>query len=225
MPHQLVMKNRHGAYVGEAGEIGVPYRKAKLYDPGGAHGISVAHGYEPVSAQAEAKAPRRVYVAGPITLGDHQAHLNAASLTFCHLAAKGYAAFVPQWSMFSATPAMKAGDRVIAVASPSSIISHAEWMRNDLAWLAVSDALLRLPGESVGADEEVRFAEAHEIPVYRDVRALCGEYTWRQRFRVAGVDHYCWAYRESDLRFSMWHALTRLGVQTAQSVDPPEELV
>ncbi len=37
---------------------------------------------------------------------------------------------------------------------------HATWVAIDLPWVAVADALLRLPGESIGADREV--ATAHE---------------------------------------------------------------
>ena len=35
------------------------------------------------------------------------------------------------------------------------------WYAYDLEWLAVCDALYRLPGESVGADKEL--ARAHEL--------------------------------------------------------------
>jgi hypothetical protein len=40
------------------------------------------------------------------------------------------------------------------------------WYDYDLAILARCDALLRLPGDSVGADNEVLFAEKHHIPVF-----------------------------------------------------------
>jgi hypothetical protein len=39
------------------------------------------------------------------------------------------------------------------------------WCIYDLAWLEVCDVLLRLPGESPGADREVAFADEHGIPV------------------------------------------------------------
>jgi hypothetical protein len=34
------------------------------------------------------------------------------------------------------------------------------------------DAVLRLPGESVGADTDVRIAEERGLPVYHDVREI-----------------------------------------------------
>ncbi len=44
------------------------------------------------------------------------------------------------------------------------------WYDYDLAWLIHCDCLLRLPGESEGADAEVEFAKAHGIPVFENIR-------------------------------------------------------
>ena len=46
------------------------------------------------------------------------------------------------------------------------------WLALDLDVLARCDVLLRLPGESSGADGEVEFARAHGIPVAFDVAYL-----------------------------------------------------
>jgi hypothetical protein len=46
------------------------------------------------------------------------------------------------------------------------------WLRLDEAWLLVCDCLVRLPGESNGADREVLFCQEHEIPVYIGMEAL-----------------------------------------------------
>lgn len=51
----------------------------------------------------------------------------------------------------------------------------AVWYALDLALLARCDALLRIPGPSIGADREVDFARARGLPVFDDVAAL---YTW-----------------------------------------------
>ncbi len=45
------------------------------------------------------------------------------------------------------------------------------WYAYDLAWLIHCDCLLRLPGESEGADREVEFAKEHDIPVFENIRA------------------------------------------------------
>jgi len=46
------------------------------------------------------------------------------------------------------------------------------WMEMDFAWLRKCDALLRLPGESSGADEEVALAESLGLPVFHGFDAL-----------------------------------------------------
>lgn len=46
------------------------------------------------------------------------------------------------------------------------------WYDYDLASLRRCDALLRLPGESSGADKEVRYARIYDIPVFFDKAGL-----------------------------------------------------
>ena len=43
------------------------------------------------------------------------------------------------------------------------------WLDQDLVWLKECDAVLRLPGESAGADTEVRIAKHLGMPIYHDV--------------------------------------------------------
>lgn len=43
---------------------------------------------------------------------------------------------------------------------------YEEWLAYDIEWLRECDAILRLPGESAGADREVNYALANNIPVY-----------------------------------------------------------
>ena len=49
------------------------------------------------------------------------------------------------------------------------------WYAYDLATVARCDAVLRLPGESSGADKEVDFAKGRGIPVFLDRDSL---YRW-----------------------------------------------
>lgn len=49
---------------------------------------------------------------------------------------------------------------------------HEDWMELDLAFVERCDALLRLPGESAGGDEEVAFARELDIPVYFGVETF-----------------------------------------------------
>ena len=45
----------------------------------------------------------------------------------------------------------------------------------DLHILSKCDALFKMPGLSIGAEKEVRFAKKHKIPVYTDIAEL---YKW-----------------------------------------------
>lgn len=49
---------------------------------------------------------------------------------------------------------------------------YEEWLEHDLSWVAASEALLRLPGYSPGADREIAFAKDFGIPVFETLEAL-----------------------------------------------------
>jgi len=46
------------------------------------------------------------------------------------------------------------------------------WYRFDLKWLEVCDIILRLPGESIGADKEVEYAKLKGIKVIYEIDEL-----------------------------------------------------
>ena len=50
--------------------------------------------------------------------------------------------------------------------------SWGEWLEYDEAWVEVCDAVIRLPGHSPGADREVAYAVARNIPVFYTVAEL-----------------------------------------------------
>lgn len=79
--------------------------------------------------------------------------------------------------------AIRAGDDLLDVCVPVvphlSLLWHLvcphdieHWYEYDLAILARCDALLRLPGASSGADNEVAFAVENRLPVFMSVDAL-----------------------------------------------------
>lgn len=116
---------------------------------------------------------RRVYIAGPISKGDLAHNINQATEAFVKLAKAGLAPFCPQWSAFSG-PVRKEPTGVVwgeAGAQPNDL-RHADWLAVDLEWVATADAVLRLPGESKGADQEVAEAKRLGIPVFEDINAL-----------------------------------------------------
>lgn len=94
----------------------------------------------------------RVYVAGPISLGNQFANVRAAIDAAQALLADGFVPFLPHLSAFW------------HVVHPND---YETWMRYDLSWLATCDAVLRLPGTSPGADQEEREATELGIPTFR----------------------------------------------------------
>ena len=100
----------------------------------------------------------RVYVAGPYTKGNVAANVRRAILAGEALQRAGYSAFCPHLN------------HLIDFICPD--ISWNEWLERDKEWLAVCDAMLRLDGESRGADAEREFANERGIPVYDEMAEL-----------------------------------------------------
>ena len=109
-----------------------------------------------------------IYIAGPYTADDAEGvELNVAR-------------------------AIQAGDRLEDSGLAYAVIPHLShyrhinrprgyehWMEADAALLGRCDALLRLHGESRGADREVGHAKAWNIPVFRDESELLA---WAEGF-------------------------------------------
>lgn len=94
---------------------------------------------------------RYVYVAGPLTHGDHDLNIKNALEAASKLFAVGFMPYCPHLSAFW---------------HEQFPMEYEEWMRLDAAWLERCDALVRLPGFSPGADREVEYATKLGIPVY-----------------------------------------------------------
>ena len=88
-----------------------------------------------------------VYISGPISKGDRADHITRAVEAFRWLIELGYAPLCPQLSIY-------------AEDWHACEFSHETWMEVDLAWLAHAEIVIRLEGESVGADIEVEAALA-----------------------------------------------------------------
>lgn len=100
---------------------------------------------------------KKVYVAGPYTKTDPCINTNAAILAGNHLLDLGYSPFIPHLSHFWHTVTPR---------------PYSDWIEYDKEWVAVCDAVLRLPGESSGADGEVALAKSLGIPVFHSVGDL-----------------------------------------------------
>jgi hypothetical protein len=116
---------------------------------------------------------KRVYIAGPITKGDLAHNIRQAEAAFYALLKAGLAPLCPHWSCYGSGPQVTTFGTVYATAAavhPGT--THDDWLDADLPWVAVSHAVLRLPGESSGADKEVALAGSLGIPVFDSVDAV-----------------------------------------------------
>jgi len=93
----------------------------------------------------------RVYIAGPYTKGDVAVNVRRALLMATRLLVMGHAPYVPHLNHLWHLIAPQLYDT---------------WLALDMEWLTQSEAVVRLDGESEGADKEVAKAEELGIPVY-----------------------------------------------------------
>lgn len=109
-----------------------------------------------------------VYIAGPYSHPDPVANTHAVITLASELVDEGVVTpFVPHLTMLWHAVRPRPLDF---------------WYAYDVALLERCDALLRIPGESVGADREVEFASTHQIPVFTDREELA---TWARTWRPA----------------------------------------
>jgi len=93
----------------------------------------------------------KVYIAGPYTGGDPVLNVRAAIKAGDRVAQEGHTPFVPHLYHFW------------HLLFPHD---YEFWMRLDFDWLPACEALIRLPGDSSGADREVSMAKELGLPVY-----------------------------------------------------------
>lgn len=99
-----------------------------------------------------------VYLSGPITgSGDRMQNARKAIDAADELMRLGYAVICPNLNDFW-----------------QLVYQHEyeEWLAMDFEYVRRCDAVLRLPGDSSGADREVAFAKGAGIPVYYSVEEL-----------------------------------------------------
>lgn len=103
----------------------------------------------------------KVYIASPYSKGDQD--LNVARQIDCanDLMNHGFNAFSPLLFHFQ------------HLVHPRS---YDEWLAIDMDWLKKCDCVLRLSGESSGADKEVELAKELKIPVFYSIEEIVHYY-------------------------------------------------
>lgn len=100
---------------------------------------------------------KKVFIAGPYTLGDIGVNVKNHMITFDALCNYGFAPFNPLLFHFQ------------HIMHPRS---YNDWTKIDNEYLLICDAVLRLPGKSLGADNEVKLAHTANIPVFYTIEKL-----------------------------------------------------
>jgi len=100
----------------------------------------------------------KIYVASPYTIGDVAQNVRRVLLVADQLMNKGHSPYVPHLSHF----------QHLVCPRP-----YQDWLDLDFEWLKVCDCVLRLEGESKGADQEVELAKSLGIKVIYNIEDIC----------------------------------------------------
>ena len=103
----------------------------------------------------------KVYIASPYTKGDVAQNVKLQLDTYDQLMNLGFCPFAPLYSHFQ------------HMAHPRP---YEDWIKVDLEWVEVCDCVLRLGGESSGADGEVKYATELGKKVFYSIYKLANYY-------------------------------------------------
>lgn len=123
-----------------------------------------------------------VYVAGPITNGPLDGNIRQACEAGMRLLKAGLSPHVPHLSCFMGARQLYEGGIFspfyLAEVLPEGT-THEDWYGVDMPFVRRSDCLLRISGESKGADMEVAEAMRCGIPVFHTVEDVLTWAAWR----------------------------------------------
>ena len=102
----------------------------------------------------------KVYISCPYSKGDIEKNVEESMRVTNELINNGFIPFNPLYSHFQHTKYPQ---------------PYEKWLELDLEWLRVCNCVLRLPGESNGADKEVKLAKELGMSVYYSLEELIKE--------------------------------------------------
>jgi hypothetical protein len=103
----------------------------------------------------------RVYISSPYSGGNKDENVQRAEEAWHTLLANGYNPFCPHLTHF------------LYELKP---LAYKHWLKYNLSWLDQCEALLRLPGKSKGADDEVAYAQLQGIKIFFGIEELDAHY-------------------------------------------------
>lgn len=104
---------------------------------------------------------QKIYIASPYTIGDQALNVREQILTGHKLMKLGFCPYIPELHHF------------VHLLCP---LEYDEIMDLDLQWLDSCDCVFRLPGESKGADIEVKYALDNNKKVFYSMIELIDYY-------------------------------------------------
>ena len=113
----------------------------------------------------------RIFIAGPYTTGDVASNVREAIEIADVLLSQDVIPFIPHLAHFW------------HLLCPHE---YTVWTEYDIEWLKVCDGLLRMPGDSPGAENEIEKAKEFGIPVY-----YWNEFNWEFEEEHENDDEKC----------------------------------
>jgi len=120
-----------------------------------------------------------VYVAGPITKGCIIHNVRQAHEAAVEIVKAGLSVYVPHASCFWGSVLTECG-KGFRPGPEVDGVHYEEWMHMYFAVIRKCQVLLRLPGESSGADREVQHALELKIPIFGCVKELISVITGKR---------------------------------------------
>lgn len=123
-----------------------------------------------------------IYVAGPVSRGDVTENVRKAHEVGLELLKKGFSVIVPHGSCFWGNCICELGelssDKAFMAQTDILGAAYQDFLDCDLEIVRRCDAVLRLPGESPGADKEVAEANKHGVHVFYSVLETVKFFEW-----------------------------------------------
>jgi hypothetical protein len=99
----------------------------------------------------------KIFISGPYTKGDVAQNVKVAMDMSNDLMNRGFAPYCPHLTHFL---------------HMNNWQPYEKWLALDCVYLVLCDGVLRLPGESLGADKEIALAHKKKIPVFHSLDEL-----------------------------------------------------
>ncbi|MFT5723283.1 MAG: hypothetical protein ACI9JN_000392 [Bacteroidia bacterium] len=103
----------------------------------------------------------KIFISGPYTKGDVAQNVKMSMEVTNQLIDLGFAPYCPHLTHFL---------------HMNNFQPYEKWLELDIEYMILCDAILRIPGDSAGADKEVELAKKRGILVFYDINQILLHY-------------------------------------------------